>query len=111
MNLDSEEEGALYVGCSGGRDTMGAWKLALGSRAKGSVVAMLKVTGLRGGHSGLEIDKGRGNAIKIINRVLLGLAETRRPDVLHSREATNITRSRAKLRRCSLSRRRNGTRL
>jgi dipeptidase D len=75
MNLDSEEEGALYVGCSGGRDTLGTWKLALDPAPKGSVVAMLKVTGLRGGHSGLEIDKGRGNAIKIINRVLLALAE------------------------------------
>jgi dipeptidase D len=35
---------------------------------------MLKVTGLRGGHSGLEIDKGRGNALKIINRMLIGLS-------------------------------------
>ena len=76
MNLDSEEEGALYVGCSGGRDTAGTWKLAVDRAPAGSVGAMLKVTGLRGGHSGLEIDKGRGNAIKIINRVLLALAET-----------------------------------
>jgi dipeptidase D len=39
----------------------------------GTVAAQLKVLGLKGGHSGLEIDKGRGNAIKIINRVLLAL--------------------------------------
>jgi dipeptidase D len=39
------------------------------------VALELSVTGLRGGHSGLEIDKGRGNAVKIVNRVLLALAE------------------------------------
>jgi dipeptidase D len=75
MNLDSEEEGALYVGCSGGRDTIGSWKLAVDPAPKGTVTAMLKVGGLRGGHSGLEIDKGRGNAIKTINRVLLALTD------------------------------------
>ena len=75
MNLDSEEEGALYVGCSGGRDTTGSWKLQLEPSPAGMTAGHLKVTGLRGGHSGLEIDKGRGNAIKIINRGLLGLAE------------------------------------
>ncbi len=74
MNLDSEEEGALYVGCSGGRDTIGIWMLELESAPAGMTAAHMKVTGLRGGHSGLEIDKGRGNAIKIINRGLLALA-------------------------------------
>jgi dipeptidase D len=73
LNLDSEEEGALYVGCSGGRDTVGTWRLAQDPAPAGSIAAMLKVSGLRGGHSGLEIDKGRGNAIKILNRVLLAL--------------------------------------
>ena len=44
--------------------------------AKPNMVALeLSVTGLRGGHSGLEIDKGRGNAVKILNRVLQALAE------------------------------------
>ncbi len=74
MNLDSEEEGHLYVGCSGGRDTIGSWKLSLESPPAGTAGAELKVTGLKGGHSGLEIDKGRGNAVKIINRVILMLA-------------------------------------
>jgi dipeptidase D len=75
MNLDSEEEGALYVGCSGGKDTIGVWKTSLEASPAGAVAAVLKVTGLRGGHSGLEIDKGRGNAIKIANRVILDLAD------------------------------------
>jgi len=74
INLDSEEEGALYVGCSGGRDTSGIWETEFDAASAQTVAALLKVAGLRGGHSGLEIDKGRGNAIKILNRVLLGLS-------------------------------------
>jgi dipeptidase D len=75
LNLDSEEEGELYVGCAGGRDTAGAWALSFDPSSTQAGAAMLKVAGLRGGHSGLEIDKGRGNALKIINRVILALAE------------------------------------
>ncbi|HET7040234.1 MAG TPA: aminoacyl-histidine dipeptidase [Gemmatimonadales bacterium] len=75
MNLDSEEEGALYVGCSGGRDTKGSWKLETDPAPKGAVAAKLTVTGLKGGHSGLEIDKGRGNAVKILTRALLALEQ------------------------------------
>jgi dipeptidase D len=73
MNLDSEEEGALYVGCSGGRDTTGTWAVAWDAAPKGWVAAHLTVSGLKGGHSGLEIHTGRGNAIKILNRALLVL--------------------------------------
>lgn len=75
LNLDSEEEGALYVGCSGGRDTTGTWTLDLEAVPAGMKAAELKVTGLKGGHSGLEIHKGRGNAIKIIVRVLMRLTD------------------------------------
>jgi dipeptidase D len=74
MNLDSEEEGALYVGCSGGRDTIGTWKLATDPSPAGAVAATLKVTGFKGGHSGLEIDKGCGNAVKIANRAIAAVA-------------------------------------
>jgi dipeptidase D len=73
MNLDSEEEGHLYVGCSGGRDTTGTWALVYDPAPKGWVAAHLMVAGLKGGHSGLEIHQGRGNAIKIMNRVLMQL--------------------------------------
>ncbi|MFA6541097.1 MAG: aminoacyl-histidine dipeptidase [Bacteroidota bacterium] len=73
MNLDSEEEGSLYVGCSGGRNTHGSWKLKTDNAPKGTVALKVIVKGLKGGHSGLEIDKGRGNSIKIINRVLIAL--------------------------------------
>ncbi|MGB2867473.1 MAG: aminoacyl-histidine dipeptidase [Bacteroidota bacterium] len=75
MNLDSEEEGALYVGCSGGKNTIGTWKGAWEKIPAKSTAAVVNVKGLKGGHSGLEIDKGRGNSIKILNRVLLALAD------------------------------------
>ncbi len=74
LNLDSEEEGEIYVGCAGGRDTVASWPLAFDPSPAQAVAALLKVAGLRGGHSGLEIDKGRGNALKIINRVLIALS-------------------------------------
>jgi dipeptidase D len=73
MNLDSEEEGALYVGCSGGKNTIGKWKATYETTNTKYAAAIVKVKGLKGGHSGLEIDKGRGNSIKILNRVLLAL--------------------------------------
>jgi len=75
LNLDSEEEGAIYVGCSGGRDTLGTWKVTYENAPADMVAVEVGAKGLRGGHSGLEIDKGRGNAIKILNRVLIQLAE------------------------------------
>jgi dipeptidase D len=74
LNLDSEEEGALFVGCSGGRDTVGRWQAGYESAPQDSVPCFLSVKGLRGGHSGMDIDKKLGNAIKLLNRVLLKLA-------------------------------------
>ncbi len=74
LNLDSEEEGELYVGCSGGKDCTGTWTVQVEPAAQGLAPMEIKVTGLKGGHSGLEIDKGRGNALKILNRVLMRLA-------------------------------------
>ena len=74
MNLDSEEEGALYVGCSGGKDSAGVWALQTDAAPAGTAAVEVTVGGLRGGHSGLEIDKGRGNALKILNRTLTALA-------------------------------------
>ncbi len=75
LNLDSEEEGEIFVGCSGGRDTSGTWRVNFMRAPGGSVAMRLKVQGLVGGHSGLEIDKGRGNSIKTLARVLYELHE------------------------------------
>jgi dipeptidase D len=73
INLDSEEEGHIYVGCSGGRNSIGRWKSAFDTVPPKYAPAVVRVKGLKGGHSGLEIDKGRGNSLKILNRVLLAL--------------------------------------
>jgi dipeptidase D len=73
LNLDSEEEYAVYVGCSGGRDTTGTWSVTYDDVPAKAVPGHLTVTGLRGGHSGLEIDKGRGNAVKLLGRALIQL--------------------------------------
>jgi dipeptidase D len=62
------------VGCSGGKNTIATWKLTKEAVPAKHVGATVTVKGLRGGHSGLEIDKGRGNAIKILVRVLLELS-------------------------------------
>jgi len=64
LNLDSEEEGAVYVGCAGGADT-GVDLPLTREEAAGEAVGV-KVSGLRGGHSGLDINTGRGNAIQVL---------------------------------------------
>lgn len=74
LNLDSEEEGVLFVGCAGARDTAGRWELAHATAPAHFKAIHLSLTGLRGGHSGLDIDKGRGNAIKLLNRAVLRLS-------------------------------------
>jgi len=79
LNLDSEEEGALYIGCAGGLDTVATRRFRLVRAKAGAGLFRLKVCGLKGGHSGLDISQGRGNALKLIARVLLRL--TREFDV------------------------------
>jgi dipeptidase D len=75
INLDSEEEGSLFVGCSGGADSVGFLAAEYEAMPPRSIAMNLKVGGLRGGHSGLEIHTGRGNAIKMMNRALYKLTE------------------------------------
>ncbi len=70
LNLDSEDEGVLYVGCAGGGDTTITLPAEPTPIPEGSVCIQVTVSGLRGGHSGLEIDKGRGNAIRILARAV-----------------------------------------
>jgi dipeptidase D len=70
INLDSEDEGELYVGCAGGMDAN--VKLAYNEEAvpAGFSFAKLSVTGLKGGHSGMDISSGRANSIKLLFRFL-----------------------------------------
>jgi dipeptidase D len=70
LNLDSEDEGELFIGCAGGQDTkvfLSYSRVAVNYDFTGY---QIKVSGLQGGHSGDDINKGRGNAVKIINRLL-----------------------------------------
>lgn len=69
LNLDSEEAGAFFVGCAGGADTEMKIKLTREKSVSGSIYK-ISLTGLRGGHSGLDIDTGRGNAIRFLARML-----------------------------------------
>jgi dipeptidase D len=74
LNLDSEDEGVLYIGCAGGMDTVGTIKYEPQPVANGSSAISISLTGLHGGHSGDEIHKGYGNSVKIMNRLLWNLA-------------------------------------
>ena len=70
LNLDTEEEGAIYVGCAGGVDTVASTKVARVAPAAGAVAVRIAVTGLRGGHSGCDIHEGRVNALKVLPRAV-----------------------------------------
>jgi len=70
LNMDSEEEGVLYIGCSGGKNTAAQFKFKPEKSNRNYSAFEIKVAGLKGGHSGLEIHTGRGNAIKILTRLL-----------------------------------------
>ncbi len=70
LNLDSEDEGELFIGCAGGMDTVATFAYDSEKVPTDSVALKVTVKGLTGGHSGDDIDKNRGNSIKIINRFL-----------------------------------------
>ncbi|MFY9150795.1 MAG: aminoacyl-histidine dipeptidase [Prolixibacteraceae bacterium] len=71
LNLDSEDEGELFIGCAGGIDTIGTLKYTPEELPLAAFAIKLEVKGLLGGHSGDDINKNRGNANKILNRFLL----------------------------------------
>jgi len=75
INLDSEDEGELYIGCAGGIDTTGEFTYTPEDVPEGMAAYKLIVKGLKGGHSGLDINLGRGNANKIMNILLLKAGE------------------------------------
>ncbi|MGZ5488163.1 MAG: aminoacyl-histidine dipeptidase, partial [Candidatus Aminicenantales bacterium] len=69
LNLDSEDEGIFTIGCAGGADSTLVLPLAR-KKAASKNLTKLHVHGLRGGHSGIDINQGRGNAIKLLARAL-----------------------------------------
>jgi dipeptidase D len=75
LNLDSEEDGVIFVGCAGGEDTLIDLRPSIRSASFRGSALRLSVTGLRGGHSGLNIVENRGNALKLVARLLSALIE------------------------------------
>jgi len=75
MNLDTEDEGELYVGCAGGADIIAKLPIEHVDTPLNHTAYEISVTGLMGGHSGLDIHKGRGNANQIVNRFLINYAK------------------------------------
>lgn len=70
INLDSEDDGIVFIGCAGGVDTLGCFKPEFEKSPEGSFAFQVSVSGLKGGHSGDDIHRGLGNANKILNRYL-----------------------------------------
>jgi len=69
LNLDNEEKGTLCIGCSGGVKTTARRKVTL-RPASANSAWRIKISGLKGGHSGVDIHQGRGNALRILGGVL-----------------------------------------
>ncbi len=75
LNLDSEDEGELYIGCAGGMNTSGRLSYKESAIPSNMKAFMISVKGLRGGHSGLDISLGRANATKLLFRFLWAASE------------------------------------
>ncbi len=73
INLDSEEEGTFIISCAGGAFV--TMRLPVKREEKSGVSCTLSVSGLKGGHSGQDIDKGKGNAILLLGRALSELGK------------------------------------
>ena len=74
LNLDGEEEGTLCIGCAGGLNTVARRKVERRPSQAGQGWR-IRVSGLKGGHSGLDINRGRGNALRILGQVLESLMD------------------------------------
>lgn len=70
INLDSEDEGELFIGCAGGIDTTARFKYTTHKPSTDYLKCEFKIFGGQGGHSGDDINKNRANAIKILSRFL-----------------------------------------
>lgn len=74
INIDSEEEGTLLVSCAGGLTAKTTIDAVWEEPDKDLIPCAITIRGLKGGHSGMEINKGRGNSNKLMGRILAGLA-------------------------------------
>lgn len=73
INLDSEDEGEIFIGCAGGKDTVATLKFEPKQAPGKQIPLKLTISGLRGGHSGDDINKGYANAVKLLTRILYTL--------------------------------------
>jgi dipeptidase D len=80
LNLDNEEKDTICIGCAGGIKTTARRKVAL-RPAKGDTGWRIKVFGLKGGHSGVDIHQGRGNALRILGGTLHRLLQELRVQI------------------------------
>ena len=71
LNLDTEDDDELSIGCAGGIDTNTTYNYAEVASIAGLSTFKVVLKGLMGGHSGMDIDKGRGNANKLLSRLLI----------------------------------------
>jgi dipeptidase D len=76
LNLDSEEEGSVTIGCAGGSLSSLTLPLATAPAPAGSAALEVKLAGLKGGHSGMEIHLQRGNAVKLLARALFAALQS-----------------------------------
>lgn len=75
INLDSEDEGQIFVSCAGGRSTIATFKYQTEEAPQGHFFMQIALKGLVGGHSGDDINKKRANAIKILSRFLFNVQD------------------------------------
>lgn len=75
VNLDTEEDGEVYIGCAGGQDVKGWIPVERDGKAKDWPRRRLALRGLKGGHSGVDIHLGRGSAVQYLARALKDLGE------------------------------------
>ena len=75
INLDSEDEGEVFIGCAGGVCTYADYKFMWAPIAGDLFFFKVEISNLTGGHSGDDINKGRANANKLLNRFLCKVAE------------------------------------
>ena len=76
LNLDTEDDREITIGCAGGVDLTGTGKYAPEAADQNANCYQLHIKGLSGGHSGMDIHKGLGNANKLMNRILFELDQS-----------------------------------
>jgi len=89
INLDSEDEGQIFIGCAGGKNTLGFLPIKYHSVQEKNSVEVF-VSGLQGGHSGDDIEKKRGNAIKLLTRIVYDLLNSNETIQLVNIEGGNL---------------------